>query len=54
MGGGRGHGIANVGYRASDSCRMEKGYLLVRRISRTITTKRDWIFVALEKGDFIA
>jgi glycine cleavage system aminomethyltransferase T/glycine/D-amino acid oxidase-like deaminating enzyme len=53
---GEGHGIANAGYRAIDSCRMEKGYLYW---SGDITPDYNpyeaglGFCVALDKGDFI-
>jgi glycine cleavage system aminomethyltransferase T len=53
---GQAHGIANAGYRAIDSCRMEKGYLYW---SGDISPDYDpyeaglGFAVALDKGDFI-
>jgi 4-methylaminobutanoate oxidase (formaldehyde-forming) len=53
---GEPHGIANAGYRAIDSCRMEKGYLYW---SGDITPDYNpyeaglGFCVALDKGDFI-
>ena len=53
---GEPHGIANAGYRAIDSCRMEKGYLYW---SGDITPDYNpyeaglGFAVALDKGDFI-
>jgi 4-methylaminobutanoate oxidase (formaldehyde-forming) len=53
---GKAHGIANAGYRAIDSCRMEKGYLYW---SGDITPDYNpyeaglGFAVALDKGDFI-
>ena len=53
---GRPHGIANAGYRAIDSCRMEKGYLYW---SSDITPETNpyeaglGFCVRLDKGDFI-
>ena len=53
---GEAHGIANAGYRAIDSCRMEKGYLYW---SGDITPDYNpyeaglGFCVALDKGDFI-
>ncbi|WP_238739302.1 MULTISPECIES: GcvT family protein [Pseudomonas] len=53
---GEPHGIANVGYRAIDSCRMEKGYLYW---SGDITPDYNpfeaglGFCVAFDKGDFI-
>ena len=53
---GAAHGIANAGYRAIDSCRMEKGYLYW---SGDITPDYNpyeaglGFCVALDKGDFI-
>jgi glycine cleavage system aminomethyltransferase T/glycine/D-amino acid oxidase-like deaminating enzyme len=53
---GEAHGIANAGYRAIDSCRMEKGYLYW---SGDISPDYDpyeaglGFCVALNKGDFI-
>ncbi|MGH6874551.1 MAG: GcvT family protein, partial [Aestuariivirgaceae bacterium] len=53
---GKVHGIANAGYRAIDSCRMEKGYLYW---SGDITPDYNpyeaglGFAVALDKGDFI-
>ncbi len=53
---GEAHGIANAGYRAIDSCRMEKGYLYW---SGDITPDYNpyeaglGFAVALDKGDFI-
>ena len=53
---GREHGIANAGYRAIDSCRMEKGYLYW---SGDITPDYNpyeaglGFCVALDKGEFI-
>jgi 4-methylaminobutanoate oxidase (formaldehyde-forming) len=53
---GEAHGIANAGYRAIDSCRLEKGYLYW---SGDITPDYNpyeaglGFCVALDKGDFI-
>ena len=53
---GAAHGIANAGYRAIDSCRMEKGYLYW---SGDISPDHNpyeaglGFCVALDKGDFI-
>ncbi len=53
---GKAHGIANAGYRAIDSCRMEKGYLYW---SGDITPDYNpyeaglGFCVALDKGEFI-
>ena len=53
---GSAHGIANAGYRAIDSCRMEKGYLYW---SSDITPETNpyeaglGFCVRLDKGDFI-
>ncbi len=53
---GRPHGIANAGYRAIDTCRMEKGYLYW---SGDITPETNpyeaglGFCVRLDKGDFI-
>jgi glycine cleavage system aminomethyltransferase T/glycine/D-amino acid oxidase-like deaminating enzyme len=53
---GEAHGIANAGYRAIDSCRMEKGYLYW---SADITSETNpyeaglGFCVRLDKGDFI-
>ncbi|MEQ1523444.1 MAG: glycine cleavage T C-terminal barrel domain-containing protein, partial [Aestuariivirga sp.] len=53
---GQAHGIANAGYRAIDSCRMEKGYLYWSGdISPDYNPYEAGLgfCVALEKGDFI-
>ncbi len=53
---GRDHGIANAGYRAINSCRMEKGYLYWSGdISPDYTPYEAGLgfCVALDKGDFI-
>ncbi len=53
---GAAHGIANAGYRAIDSCRMEKGYLYWSGdISPDYNPYEAGLgfCVALEKGDFI-
>ncbi len=53
---GEPHGIANAGYRAIDSCRMEKGYLYWSGdISPDYNPYEAGLgfCVALEKGDFI-
>ena len=53
---GAAHGIANAGYRAVDSCRMEKGYLYWSGdISPDYNPYEAGLgfCVALEKGDFI-
>ena len=53
---GQAHGIANAGYRAIDSCRMEKGYLYWSGdISPDYNPYEASLgfCVALEKGDFI-
>ena len=53
---GREHGIANAGYRAIDSCRMEKGYLYWSGdISPDYNPYEAGLgfCVALDKGDFI-
>jgi glycine cleavage system aminomethyltransferase T/glycine/D-amino acid oxidase-like deaminating enzyme len=53
---GEAHGIANAGYRAIDSCRMEKGYLYWSGdISPDYNPYEAGLgfCVALEKGDFI-
>lgn len=50
------HGIANAGYRAIDSCRMEKGYLYWSGdISPDVNPYEAGLgfCVALEKGDFL-
>ena len=54
--GGKAHGIGNAGYRAIDSCRMEKGYLYWSGdISPDFNPYEAGLgfCVALEKGDFI-
>jgi 4-methylaminobutanoate oxidase (formaldehyde-forming) len=53
---GEAHGIANAGYRAIDSCRMEKGYLYWSGdISPDYNPYEAGLgfCVALDKGDFI-
>jgi 4-methylaminobutanoate oxidase (formaldehyde-forming) len=53
---GEDHGIANAGYRAIDSCRMEKGYLYWSAdISPDYNPYEAGLgfCVALDKGDFI-
>jgi 4-methylaminobutanoate oxidase (formaldehyde-forming) len=53
---GRAHGLVNAGYRAIDSCRMEKGYLYWSGdISPDCNPYEAGLgfCVALEKGDFI-
>jgi glycine cleavage system aminomethyltransferase T/glycine/D-amino acid oxidase-like deaminating enzyme len=53
---GRDHGIANAGYRAIDSCRLEKGYLYWSGdISPDYNPYEAGLgfCVALDKGDFI-
>ena len=53
---GREHGIANAGYRAIDSCRLEKGYLYWSGdISPDYNPYEAGLgfCVALDKGDFI-